>query len=79
MTLAKDTEMAEERNRNTGMRWVTAARPTRMASMSGSTVSILSVCVASVTDIAPSATTVSTNVHSRVISPSPFPIRHPPR
>src|ERR1700687_5739060 len=58
ITLAKDTEMAEERNRTTGMRWVTAARVTRIASISGSMVPRLMVRALVAATVKPAKATV---------------------
>src|SRR5687767_8058784 len=62
MTAAKLIEIAEERNRNTGMRWAAAARPIRIASISGSTRSKLTVRSDCASAAAPSAATKRTYV-----------------
>ena len=53
--------MAEERNRTTGMRWVTAARATRIASISGSTLSRLIVRALVAATVKPAKATVYAN------------------
>ena len=60
MTLAKDTEIALERNRNTGMRWVTAASSTKITNMSGSTAPKLALRAAWATQTRPTRATVMT-------------------
>src|SRR5688572_17413312 len=62
MTAAKLIEIAEERNRNTGMRWAAAASPIRIASISGSTRSRLTVRSDCASAAAPSAATKRTNM-----------------
>src|SRR3990170_2421108 len=62
MTAAKLIEIAEERNRNTGMRWAAAASPIRIASISGSTRSKLTVRSDCASAAAPSAATKRTYV-----------------
>src|SRR5437867_4006866 len=62
MTAAKLIEIALERNRNTGMRCAAAARPMRIASISGSTWARLSVRSDCASASAPSAATNRTYV-----------------
>src|SRR6267142_6072415 len=76
MTPAKLIEIAEERNRNTGMRWAAAARATRITSISGSTRSRLSVRSDCASAAAPSAATKSTNIFTSCFRSIATPLVH---
>src|SRR6266850_991499 len=76
MTAAKLIEIAEERNRNTGMRWAAAASPTRITSISGSTRSRLSVRSDCASAAAPSAATRSTNIFTSCFRSIATPLVH---
>src|SRR5438132_10150914 len=79
MTAANDTEIALERNRNTGMRWVTAASSTRIVNMSGSTLWKLALRAASATHARPPRPTALTYVRVAPTTGARVPMPHAPR